>query len=97
MIPFEESRFVSRHPLKTSRKSRREDYPAASKSLKITARPGNVGRAGGGSDEFVDEVLQKLLATADVAGHFAFLEHVGFEVGEIALAGLDFRADARIP
>jgi len=54
-------------------------------------------RVGGGSDEFVNEVLQEFLAAADVAGYFTFLEHVGFEVGEIALAGLDFRAEAGIP
>ena len=30
-------------------------------------------------------------------GHFALLEHVGFEFGEADLARFDFRADALVP
>ena len=49
------------------------------------------------SDEFVDEIFKKFLATADVRRHFALLEHVGFQFLEARLAGFDFRADAAVP
>jgi beta-glucosidase-like glycosyl hydrolase len=51
----------------------------------------------GGSNEFVDEVLQEFLAAADVRCHFALLEHVGFKFSGVGPAGFDPFADARIP
>jgi len=72
-------------------------FPGGFQFAETTAPTKSRDRAGGSSDEFVDEVLQEFLAAADIAGHFALLEHVGFEVGEIALARLDFRANAGIP
>src|ERR1035437_10387351 len=48
-------------------------------------------------NEFIDEVFQKFLATADVRGRFALLEHVGFEFLQRSFAGFNFCADAGIP
>src|SRR4051812_40239580 len=43
----------------------------------------------GRSNELVDHVLEHLLPAADVAGHLALGQDVGFQVGEAGLAGLD--------
>jgi hypothetical protein len=40
--------------------------------------PSFVITPGEGSDEFVDEVLQKLLTPAAIGSYIPFLEHVGF-------------------
>src|SRR5436190_5537733 len=50
-----------------------------------------------GLNEVVDEVFQKLLTTARVRFHVAFLEHVSFEFFKTHFSLLDLPADARIP
>src|SRR5262245_30440899 len=49
------------------------------------------------SDEFVDQVLEHLLAAAGVLGGVALREDVGLEVGEVGLSALDSPTEFAIP
>ena len=50
--------------------------------------------AGEGSDEFVYEVLQKLLPAADILRHVALLQNIGLDFLQRGLTGFDLRANA---